>query len=174
MVHSIELTFDPDTEAAIRTCWERLSHSGIATPPQGARPHVTLVVAAGSEPAVLTALAPLSTALPLPVTVGAVTLFGRDPVVLVRLIVPSAALLDLQAAAHRRASPHLIDGPLPNTAPGQWTPHVTLARRVPLTRLARALPAAGRPRTLRGEFTALRHWAGESRTETSIGATPAQ
>lgn len=45
MVHSIELVFDPDTEAAIRQTWKALAAAGIPSQAPASRPHVTLAVA---------------------------------------------------------------------------------------------------------------------------------
>ena len=47
MVHSIELVFDRDTEAAIRHIWEALATAGIPSQAPASRPHVTLAVAEG-------------------------------------------------------------------------------------------------------------------------------
>ena len=45
MVHSIELVFDRDTEAAIRRIWDDLAAAGIPSQAPASRPHVTLAVA---------------------------------------------------------------------------------------------------------------------------------
>ena len=81
--------------------------------------------------------------LPIRCVVGAPLLFGRSPFTLVRLVVPTPELLATQAEVHRLSLPHLIPGPADNTLPGRWTPHVTLARRVDATQLARVLTNRG-------------------------------
>ena len=45
MVHSIELVFDSDTEAAIRRIWADLAAVGIPSQAPASRPHATMVVA---------------------------------------------------------------------------------------------------------------------------------
>ncbi|GMA29657.1 2'-5' RNA ligase family protein [Arenivirga flava] len=57
---------------------------------------------------------------------------------LARAVVPSAELLALHARLHEGLGE--VD---PLTAPGAWTPHVTLARRLRLTQLPEALAALG-------------------------------
>ena len=49
MVHSVELVFDPDTEAAVRRIWDGLREAGIASQAPASRPHATLTVAGGSR-----------------------------------------------------------------------------------------------------------------------------
>ena len=58
MVHSIELVFDPGTEAAIRRVWDDLAGAGIPSQAPASRPHVTLAVA--------DRIAPLGEPVPLP------------------------------------------------------------------------------------------------------------
>ncbi len=49
--------------------------------------------------------------------------------------------------------------PLPNSVPGQWIAHVTLARRVCGAQLGRTLRIAGQPSQIDGHFAGLRRWA---------------
>lgn len=165
MVHSIELVFDPESEEAIRHIWEDLAHAGIPSQAPAARPHVTLAVAERIAPDVDAVLKPLAQRLPLAAVVGAALLFGRTNHVLARLIVPTAELLALHAEIHRLCQPHLAPGPMSNSLPGQWTPHVTLARRIGGAQLGRALRIAGRPPHVDGSFAALRRWDGNKRAE---------
>ena len=92
-------------------------------------------------------------------------LFGRATAVFARLIVPTSELLALHAEVHRRCLPYLAPAPLPNSLPGQWTAHVTLARRVDGAQLGRALRIAGRPAQIDGRFAGLRRWDGNKRIE---------
>ena len=103
--------------------------------------------------------------LPLGCAVGASLLFGRSNAVLARLILPTAELLALHAEVHRICGPYLLPGPMPNSLPGQWTAHVTLARRVGGAQLGRALRIAGRPSEIRGSFAGLRRWDGNKRVD---------
>ena len=172
MVHSVELLFDRDTDAAIRRIWDDLTEAGVRS--QAAhrapsnRPHVTLAVAETMDKSVNDALRPLLRRLPLGCTIGAPMLFGRRDFTLVRLIVPSAELLSLHAEAQSTCLPHMSAGPLPHSEPGQWTPHVTLARRVPPDQLTSAmrLKSVGHP--LSAAVVGLRHWDGNAKREYPI------
>jgi 2'-5' RNA ligase len=167
MVHSVELLFDRETDAAIRRVWDGLTGVGVRSMAshQGAsnRPHVTLAVAQRMDDAVNEAISPLLRSLPLTCTIGAPMIFGRGPFVLVRLLVPNNELLELQAEVHRACLPHMHGGPLPHTIPGEWTPHVTLARRVAPDQLAAAMSRVGGDLT--GTVSALRHWDGNAKRE---------
>lgn len=167
MVHSIELVFDDDTESAIRRIWAELAAAGVPSQAPASRPHVTLTVAQRIDPRADAALAPVLDRLPLDCTLGASLIFGRSHGVLARLVVPTVDLLGLHADVHRRCAPHLEPGPMANVLPGQWTPHVTLARRVGPAQLSRAQRIAGRA-DIAGRFVGLRHWHGESRTAQAI------
>jgi 2'-5' RNA ligase len=169
MVHSIELLFDDDTEATLRGIWADLSAADLPSRAPAGRPHVTLAVAERIEPDVDALLRPVALRLPLRCTVGAPVLFGQSNAVLARLVVPSAALLALHAEVHRICGPHLLPGPLPHSLPDQWTPHVTLARRVEGVRLGHVLRLAGQLAEIDGTFAGLRRWDGSQRVEYPIG-----
>jgi 2'-5' RNA ligase len=169
MVHSIELVFDPDTEAAIRHVWEALAGAGIPSQAPASRPHVTLAVAERIDPEVDELLSPVAQRLPLHCSVGAPVLFGRANVVFARLVVPTSGLLALHAEVHRLCNQHLEPGPMSNSLPGHWTAHVTLARRVGGSQLGRVLRIAGRPSQIDGRFAGLRRWDGNKRAEHLIG-----
>jgi hypothetical protein len=172
MVHSVELLFDPDTDAAVRRIWDDLSTAGVrsqaANRSPSNRPHVTLTVAEDMAGGVDEALRPLLDLLPFDGVIGAPMLFGVRTLILVRLLVPSAPLLDLHREVDRVCRPFIEGAPMPHTAPGQWTPHVTLARRLPLEQLpaAVAVPALGRDIPCR--IVGLRHWDGNNRVEYPI------
>ncbi|MFI5508591.1 2'-5' RNA ligase family protein [Mycobacterium sp. NPDC051804] len=172
MVHSVELLFDRDTDAAIRRIWDDLTGVGVRS--QAAhrapsnRPHVTLTVAEAMDESVNDALRPLLRRLPLGSTIGAPMLFGRRDFTLVRLIVPSAELLSLHAEVQNTCLPHMPAGPLPHSEPGQWTPHVTLARRVPPDQLESALTLKSVGHPLSATVVGLRHWDGNSKREYPI------
>ncbi|OBI19600.1 hypothetical protein A5712_19085 [Mycobacterium sp. E2327] len=165
MVHSIELVFDPATEEAIRGIWRELAVAGIPSQAPASRPHVTLAVAERIDPQVDALLGPVTRRLPLDAAIGAPVLFGRANVVFARLIVPTSELLALHAEVHRLCGPHLEPAPMTNSLPGQWTAHVTMARRVGGHQLGRALRVAGRPAQLDGRFAGLRRWDGGKKVE---------
>jgi 2'-5' RNA ligase len=165
MVHSIELLFDRDTEAAIRHIWEGLAAADIPSQAPAGRPHVTLAVAERISPDVDALLRPVAQRLPFGCVVGASLLFGRSNAVLARLIVPTAELLAVHAEVHRICGPYLAPDPVPNSLPGQWTAHVTLARRVGGAQLGRALRIAGRPSEMHGTLAGLRRWDGSKRAD---------
>jgi 2'-5' RNA ligase len=172
MVHSVELLFDSETDAAVRRLWDDVADAGVrslaaSTSPSN-RPHVTLSVAEHMEDAVNEALRPLLRLVPFPCTIGAPMLFGRGPFTLVRLVIPSAELLGLQAEVHEVCLPHMSPGPLPHSEPGHWTPHVTLARRVPEDKLADVLSLRSASRDRHATAVALRHWDGNNRVEYPI------
>jgi 2'-5' RNA ligase len=169
MVHSIELVFDPGTEAAIRRIGAELAGAGIPSQAPASRPHVTLAVAEHIAAEVDELLTPLSERLPLSAAIGAPVLFGRASVVFARLVVPTGELLALHAEVHRLCRAHMAPGPMSNSLPGQWTAHVTLARRVGGAQLGRALRIAGRPSQIDGRFAGLRRWDGNKRAEHPIG-----
>ncbi len=172
MVHSVELLFDPESEAGVRRIWDDLTEAGVrslagSTSPSN-RPHVTLTVAEHMDSAVDDALRPVLRLLPFACTLGAPLLFGRGPFTLVRLVIPSTKLLALQSEVHEVCLPHMSPGPLPHAEPGHWTPHVTLARRVRDDKLADALSLRRMPRDRRVTAVALRHWDGNERVEYAI------
>ncbi|MHC2999880.1 2'-5' RNA ligase family protein [Microbacterium sp. HJ5] len=163
---SIEVLFDSETESAVRAEWDRLAEAGLSSlashrAPSN-RPHLTLLVRP-SLPEV--AFAEAVSRLPLPVTLGSPIVFAHgERAVLARQVVPDAALLALHASVHREAP----EGPdAAHTAPGAWTPHVTLARRLPLDVLPQALRLLDREHA--GEAVALRRWDAASATVTPLG-----
>jgi len=166
---SIDLTFDDTIEKAIRGEWDALERTGFSS--LGAhrsdsnRPHLTLVVGTPLEivdhPATHDALRQ-----PLPVTIGPPVLFGSgDRRVLARLVTPTAALLELQAAVHAAVNPQ---GLVAHSHPGVWVAHVTLARRIRLDDLPQALGLLGDD--IVGEATALRLWNAAERTVTPLSS----
>jgi 2'-5' RNA ligase len=140
MVQSVELLLDDEAEQRVLADWTTLADAGLASAARHRsptnRPHVTLAaVPSLDEDAEEGLAALLSGALPLPAYAGPVAVFGQDPVVLVRLVVTSRALLDLQAAVGRVVDV-AADG---LAAPGRWVPHVTLAHRMPREQVSAAL-----------------------------------
>jgi 2'-5' RNA ligase len=169
MVQSVELLPDAALDDAVRLEWQRLVDAGLPSQARhrGAsnRPHVTLAVAHDPwPPPVEAALAASGGPLSLPLRLGGLLVFAHGArCVIARLVVPSAALL----ALHARIATAIGEAPgaVPHTAPGAWTPHVTLARGVPVAQLGAVVEALGAVPDLVGSGTGLRRWDGTARRE---------
>lgn len=163
---SVELLLDSASEGAVRAEWDALAAAGLSSlaahnAPSN-RPHITLL-ARTSE--VDDSVAAVAQSLPIAVTLGAPVLFGvGDRRVLARSVVPSVELLRLHAATHAAAG---SGEDVAHTLPGSWTPHVTLARRVALSRLPQALALV--QGDIMGAAEAMRVWDAASRTVTPLG-----
>ena len=170
MVQSVELLLERAAERGVHRVWTTLLDAGLPsqarhTAPSN-RPHVTLVAVpqVREEDAVVEAVA---NRLPVDAAWGPVTFFGRGPWVLVRLLEPSAGMRQLQAAVAAAVG---VPGDS-TSAPDQWRPHVTLARKVGLAERGRAAAVAeANPHTgMRVVATAVRRWDGARRVEWEIG-----
>lgn len=164
-VVSIELVLDAATDAAVRCEWRALADAGFSSlaahTAASNRPHVTLLAGAG-----LPAL-DLADAfrLPTPVTLGAPVLFGSgDRRVLARAVVPTAEILDLHRVVHESAAGFEL---APFSSPGEWMPHVSLARRLKLTDVPAALELIGGD--VDGHFVEARRWDAATKTITVVG-----
>jgi hypothetical protein len=167
MVHSIELLFDPDTEAAVRQVWGELRAAGLPGQRAASRPHVTLTVSERIDAEVDEPLRVCAARLPQDCRVGAPMLFGRPALTLVRLIVPSAGLLALHEAVDVLCQSHMTSGPFAHSRPGEWTPHVTLCRRLASADVGAALGVIGAV-DIEGTFIGLRRWDGDECVEYPI------
>lgn len=165
MVHSVELVFDQGTEAAIRHIWDELRDAGIPSQAPASRPHATLTVAELIDPDVDALLRPLVSRFPLTCRIGAPLVFKA---VLARLLVPTAELLAVHSEVFRLCLPHVQPGPVANAMPGQWTAHVTMARRVTPNQLGRAARIAGKPAEITGAVIGMRRWDGNKKLEYPI------
>lgn len=156
----MELLLDDDLDGRVRHEWARLADAGL---PSQARhtgatnaPHVTLSAADALEARHETALVPAVAGLPIPLRLGSPLLFdGARGYVLVRSVVPSAALLALQAAVDAALAGAAL---VPHVRPGAWTPHVTLAHGLPAARVADALACLGPADDRPGAAVAARRW----------------
>ncbi|AZG43834.1 2'-5' RNA ligase family protein [Gordonia insulae] len=182
MVHSLELLLDEASDQYIRDEWHTLHDAGLpnqSTIRAGSnRPHVTLAAAERIDATADAALVPVSLRLPFTAVLGAPILFTQGSrFTLARLVVPSSELLSVHAQTIRLVAGHLGDadhhnaGPamMPHSAPGRWTPHVTLARRLEPDQLVRALALLRTRATIDGSFVGLRHWDGDAKTEHILG-----
>ena len=133
---ALELSFDLASDEAIVAQWEALKAAGLPSQADHRSmtnaPHVTLVAAARIEPSAVEvardAIAPL---LPTRVGVRGLVLFGEGSrVTIAHLVEPDHALAHV--VGRLRALVPAVRHPV-------WTPHVTLARRVPRRSLPEAL-----------------------------------
>ncbi|MET2012386.1 2'-5' RNA ligase family protein [Microbacterium chocolatum] len=138
---SLELLFDAESEAAVRDDWERLragGHSSLAASTAVAnRPHITAVVRNHLPVPDVSSLGAL---LPLRIRLRAPVLFPHPEGARRGVLARPVDLNPEVGALHRTL--HALCGPgedLPYTAPGDWTPHVTLARRLILTQRSEAI-----------------------------------
>jgi 2'-5' RNA ligase len=167
MAQSVELLLDDTADAVVQSQWAALAAGGMPSQARHTglsnRPHVTLAARRWMDPAAEPALVAAVGGLPLPIRLGAVALFGAGPFVLVRLVVAARALLELQAAVRD------VLGPDPATdrqfAPGCWTPHVTLARRLRAEQVPAALSVLGGGRDGDAQLVSCRRWDGDARRE---------
>ena len=159
VMQSVELLLDDALDAAVREEWRLLADAGLPsqarhTGPTNA-PHVTLAVAAALSPAAEARLVNTVTDELPSLTLGGLLVFPGH--VLARVVVPSAALLDLHARVIVAVGDE--DGVVEHVHPGAWTPHVTLARRLGPDDLASAVRLlADAPRERTGRAAAVRRW----------------
>lgn len=162
-MHSLELLLDDVTDTAVRALWRRLLDADLPSQARhtGAsnRPHVTLALADELPVDVVAAVRQaVGTALPLDLRLGGLLVFAGCRPVVSRLVIASAALLELQASVVAALGEEAVD-PHGQFAPGAWTPHVTLARRLVPGDLGAVLEVAGEePADLIGRAVALRQW----------------
>ncbi|TFD92701.1 2'-5' RNA ligase family protein [Cryobacterium lactosi] len=169
-MRSIELTFDPATEAAFRAEWTALEEAGLPNlgRHQGAsnRPHLTLAAGPALEltDAVRAAFDRAAAPLPVELRVSGLVLFRAGPgrFVLARPVVMTRVLLEV----HRTVL-GVAPGAVELTRPDRWTPHVTLARRLGADQVGHALAVLGEPPAA-GSCVAARFWNGETKTLTSL------
>ena len=168
-VVSLELVTDAAADAVVRREWALLESAGLPSQArhtgESNRPHVTLLVRTRLRDIAAEAL---EDQLPIALTLGAPVIFGRGRTrVLARSVVPSAALLRLHAAVHALAGP---GDDAAHTLPGEWTPHVTLARRLPVDRIGEALvaltDAGGEP--IEARAVGIRRWDAARRTVSHV------
>ncbi len=168
MAHSLELILDADADAAVRSLWRALDEA--ALPSQARvrsatnRPHVTLLAGPRIDGGVDRALRALAPQLPIRCVIGSPVVFGGPRLTLARLIVPSAELLTLHREVHRLALPFVDPAPYRHCAPGQWTAHVTLGRRLTDAQIGSALEVSRGP-DVDALAVGLRRWDGDARTE---------
>jgi 2'-5' RNA ligase len=168
VAQSVELTLDPSAEAAVVAQWDRLAAAGLARHPRpkpGGHhvPHVTLYAADAISAAAEPVLREIVVDLDLTVRIGALMIFGprNGQCILVRHVLASAELLELQQLVAKACGAD----PAGQFGPGRWSPHVTLARRVPADQLGPAAKAlGGSGRDVVAQVRQCRRWDGKRRT----------
>lgn len=175
MTQSVELILDAEADAAVRAQWARLAAVGLPTEQRSApspshRPHLTLYAGDALEPGADDRLPELVAGLDLRLRVGAVMLFGprRGVVVVVRSVVPSRPLLELQARVAQVCGGD-PDGPF---GPGRWSPHVTLARRTSVDQVGELVEALGPNPDLDAHVRTCRRWDSEQRESWVLDSRP--
>ncbi len=165
MVQSVELLLDAHLDAAVRREQEALVDAGVARQLRRggdpAVPHITVGVASSIPGHFEDALRVIDHGVGLELRLGGLLLLGGRSTVLVRVVVPSAPLLQLQATVWEtlRGCPGMPD----NLAPDRWTPHVTLVRRVGPSDLPAAVDALGGRTHAEGFVAGMRRWDGDAR-----------
>jgi len=168
VVHSLELIFDDDGDAAVIGEIGRLAGAGLRNPHRGQRPHTTLVAARGIGAGALGALGPVAQRLPLTLRLGAPLVFsGGGGFTLARSVVPSTELLGIHATVARLAAEH-VEEEFAHSRPGAWTPHVTLARRLDPAQVGEAVALLRERDDLTVVAAGIRQWDGETTTETVL------
>lgn len=172
MVQSVELVLDGLADAMIREQWTALADAGLPSQahhrsPTNA-PHITVAEASSVDEHVEARLGSVPARFPLPITIGPLVVFGERKFVLVRLVVPNAALLE----AHAVVADAFGESPGQSEllAPGRWVPHVTLAHRLSAEQLGQAVEMLARgPMTYEAEAVAPRRFDSEARRTWIIG-----
>ncbi|MGO4203378.1 2'-5' RNA ligase family protein [Rhodococcus sp. TAF43] len=175
MVQSVELLLDRDIDATVRAEWRRLSSARLPSQDritaESNRPHVTLGVAHHVPPDVEVALVRELPSAPLSLRLGGVVVFGGRRLTLARLVVPTTELLTLQRIVYEL----MVDceGVPSHIVPGEWTPHVTLSRRIQAMDLGTAIVVtrAG-ARDVVGRSDGIRRWDSDAKREWLITRRP--
>lgn len=166
MAQSVELTLDSVAEAALVAQWDRLAAAGLARPkrpePDGHHlPHLTLYAADAIPEAAEPVLPEIVADINLTVRIGALMIFGprNGECILVRQVPASVELLELQ----QRVAVACDADPAGQFGPGRWSPHVTLARRLPPDRVGEAVQVLGSRGELQATVERCRRWDGRRR-----------
>lgn len=170
MAQSVELLLDDDADARVRGEWAALADAGLPSEqrpePSGShRPHLTLFAADAIAADADAALPDLLRDLDLHLTLGPLLVFGprRDRCILVHHVSVTPELLALQTAVAERCGAD----PAGHFGPGGWTPHVTLARRLPTESVGLALRVLGEP-SIVARSRSCRRWDGDARRTWSL------
>ncbi|MBA3528226.1 MAG: 2'-5' RNA ligase family protein [Propionibacteriaceae bacterium] len=169
MAQSVELLLDSATEELVHREWVLLKEAGLPTelrssPAEHHRPHITLFAGSAISEEAEQELPALMVGLDLRVQIGALMFFGplRQRFVAVHQVVATVELLELQSRVARVCGAEAAG----QFAPGRWTSHVTLARRVSSSEVAGMVSALGSAGAVDrvAMVRACRRWDGSTRT----------
>lgn len=142
MTFAVQLYFDPGSDTAIRSLWEALASAGVPFPLRDSanRPHVSLAVYGEIDVPVCTNRLNsfAQTLSPFALSIASLGIFSDEKTVVFLAPIVSPSLLNL----HRQVHQLLQDAtalPATHYLPGHWTPHCTLATRVPPHFLSQAV-----------------------------------
>ncbi|GAA1916780.1 2'-5' RNA ligase family protein [Nocardioides lentus] len=175
---SVDLGLDDALDDRVRAQWRLLADAGLPSlaehPLHTNAPHVTLAQRRHLPPP--DAVRRAAARLPVPLTLtGLLVLPTRRGLVLARAVTPGEALLGLHAevgALLDAAAGHPPWPPAAHTAPGAWTPHVTLAAGLDADQVAAALDLLPLG-ALTGHGVVLRHWVPRTRELSVVRSGPA-
>jgi 2'-5' RNA ligase len=144
MPYALELFFDPRSETRLRKLIGGLRQTRIGgtvlIDDVKARPHITLAVFDHADEQVMcNVVRELARATPsLPVILSSLGMFPGKESVLFLAPVLDEELLELQRKVHSRLN-EFTQSPWKMYAPGRWVPHCTLALKLPLESVTRAI-----------------------------------
>ncbi len=134
MPFAIQLFFDPASDTAVRNLWAELASTGLPYPlsDSGNRPHFSLAIYGEINTTVCADLLNsfAQNRAPFALSIASLGIFPGEQAVVFLAPIASPHLLDLQRQVHQLLQD---TGALPSSyyLPGHWTPHCTLATRVP-------------------------------------------
>ncbi|MBV9795588.1 MAG: 2'-5' RNA ligase family protein [Actinobacteria bacterium] len=167
-MRTVELLPDDELDRAIRAAWGRLDAAGFSSLAQHRhptnRPHLTLASAELLSPAAAAGIAEALRVLPIAVRLDGLHFFGGRAGVLAWAVDGGDVLRELQAGIWLA-----LDGAdrNPQLDPGEWAPHITLARRVQPDQLEVAAQAVGVD-VAAGRLSAARSYDSLTRTVTPL------
>ena len=142
MTFAVQLFFDPVSDTAIRSLWGALASAGVPFPlrESGNRPHFSLAIYEEVDVPVCTNRLNsfAQTLSPFALSIANLGIFSAEKTVVFLAPIVSPGLLEL----HRQVHQLLQDAaalPADHYLPGHWTPHCTLATRVPPHFLSQAV-----------------------------------
>jgi 2'-5' RNA ligase len=142
MPFAIQLFFDPASDSTVRHLWAEIASRGLPFPlrDSGNRPHVSLAIYRQIDATVCADLLNsfAQTQAPFALSIASLGIFPGEQAVVFLAPIGSPHLFDLHRQVHQLFQDTGVL-PSPYYLPGQWTPHCTLATRVPPQFLSQAV-----------------------------------